>query len=165
MKPFNLLQEMAARVDSDKLARSFMAYMADCTAVQRERASSLYGRKQNAGMLFEATKNPNTRQNAQKPGEQSHGDVGVEYYGNVLACELKALSPKTKASDAENGTTAPLTLLFFYDRKGYFARLGRSCDVKTTTGKDGKRKISYQDNLDFGEAVDIHKIKTFALDD
>ena len=163
MEKFNLFKDLQARATCDKLAHTFLDYLQNCTEEQRARASSLYGCKQNIGMLFEATLNPATRQNAQKKGEPSHGDIAIEYNGSIQACECKALSTKTKASDAENGTTAPLTLLFFYDRRRYFSRLGRSCDVKISTEKDGRRKITYQDNVNFGEAVDIHKIKTFAI--
>lgn len=163
MEKFNLFDNIKARAVTEKRLAVFLAYLMNCTEEQRARAASLYGKQQNVGMLFEATINPDGRQNAQGKGEQSHGDILIEVEGKREACEVKALSPKTSASDAENGTTAPLTLLFFYDNNGYCARLGRTCDVRIAL-KGGKRVIKYQDNIEhFGKVIDIHKARTYAL--
>lgn len=163
MEKFNLLDNIKARAAYEKRLAVFLSYLMNCTEEQRARAASLYGKQQNVGMVFEATLNPDGRQNAQAKGEQSHGDILIEVNGKREACELKALSPKTSASDAENGTTAPWTLLFFYDNNGYCARLGHTCDVRIGL-KGGKRVIKYQDNIEnFGKPIDIHKARTYAL--
>lgn len=163
MQKFNLLQDIEQRATVSHIYAVIVDYLNNCTAEQRERARLLSGCRQNVGMIIEATLNPDGRQNAQGKGEPSHGDFIIEWNGKRYPCECKALCKKTTASDAENGTTAPLTLLFFYDLGGYSARLGRSENVKIST-KCGKRVIKYQDNFEtFGEVVNIHNLKTFAL--
>lgn len=163
MEKFNLVKTIEQRATVEKRYAVLVDYLAHCTAEQKARASSLFGLQLNVGIVIEATLNPDGRQNAQGEGEPSRGDIIIEINGKRYACEVKALSKKSSASDAQNGTLAPLTLLFFYDNNGYCARLGRSCDVHVAL-KGGKRVIKYQDNIEnFGKPIDIHKVRTYAL--
>lgn len=89
---------------------------------------------------------------------KSKGDATIDIDGARLLIEVKAVNPKTKASQQAKGTYATHYLIACADRHGITYRLIAK-DELITRGNS----IAYQDNHDKGREIDLNKVKIHPL--